>query len=514
MNEDNDNSIFGDLEDQCTCWVCFEIFKDPVTLHCCHSFCKECAMKVYKKNPTCPFCRRSFELPLPDINRDVEAIVARYRQKAAQKDSQMEERPLIDQDAFILQLPDEVILDILSYLPPKQIGKTSRVCKDLSRLGEDGWLWRELCQNAYPFCSVDKYGNNWKHCFIGRSSIHKGWEGGKAGDFEVVSLRGHKNYVNCFRLYRNNIVSGSADNTVKIWKVDSTDPINTLVGHNGVINCVEFNETRVVSGSADCSLKIWDTKSGLPIKTVNHAASVNCLRFDDNKIISGGNDNSVKVWDVRQGTSIMNLNAHYQAVTSLEMDDKRVLSCGADAIKVWDLRTGNMERQLAGNYSKFRVIGNEVVAAQNDGDLKIWNITNDLTSSFSGPRHYQYIHDLQSDGKNIVSACADGSLKVWDLSRKCNVFTLNDHKGAVHTVQISGNRIVSGGADNSLKVWDVKKGNRLYTLLGGSLQQRSNNPNHPTKPGCAHLEFDDSRIVAGFASLVRVYDFETYKAPN
>lgn len=34
------DSILGELEDQVTCWVCFEVFADPVTLHCGHSFCR------------------------------------------------------------------------------------------------------------------------------------------------------------------------------------------------------------------------------------------------------------------------------------------------------------------------------------------------------------------------------------------------------------------------------------------------------------------------------------------
>jgi WD40 repeat protein len=130
------------------------------------------------------------------------------------------------------------------------------------------------------------------------------------------------------------------------------------------------------------------------------------------------------------------------------------------------------------------------------------------------PRNYGGVLDMACDGKTVITACNDGNLRTYDLASKTLLHTLADHKGPVHTVQLSGNKAVSGGSDNSLKVWDLKKGKRLYTLLGGSLQQRSNNPTHPTKPGCSHLEFDDSRIVASFASLVRVYDFETYKPNN
>jgi hypothetical protein len=68
----------------------------------------------------------------------------------------MPSQPLIEQDAFLLLLPEEVILDILSYLPPKQVAKASKTCRDLNRLADDSWLWREFCQQAFPFCSVDK----------------------------------------------------------------------------------------------------------------------------------------------------------------------------------------------------------------------------------------------------------------------------------------------------------------------------------------------------------------------
>ncbi|KAK9978555.1 hypothetical protein ABG768_020301 [Culter alburnus] len=47
-------------EDDLSCPVCHEIFKDPVVLSCSHSFCKECLQQFWrtKKTQECPVCRR------------------------------------------------------------------------------------------------------------------------------------------------------------------------------------------------------------------------------------------------------------------------------------------------------------------------------------------------------------------------------------------------------------------------------------------------------------------------
>ncbi|XP_031431934.1 E3 ubiquitin-protein ligase TRIM35-like [Clupea harengus] len=47
-------------EEDFTCPVCFDIFKDPVLLLCSHSFCKVCLQKFWrqKKSKECPVCRR------------------------------------------------------------------------------------------------------------------------------------------------------------------------------------------------------------------------------------------------------------------------------------------------------------------------------------------------------------------------------------------------------------------------------------------------------------------------
>ncbi|XP_078719000.1 E3 ubiquitin/ISG15 ligase TRIM25-like [Lampetra fluviatilis] len=49
------------LENELTCPICFQYYRDPVILHCKHSFCRECILKTWEHGPSnCPHCRMSF----------------------------------------------------------------------------------------------------------------------------------------------------------------------------------------------------------------------------------------------------------------------------------------------------------------------------------------------------------------------------------------------------------------------------------------------------------------------
>lgn len=55
-------------EEFLTCSICFEIFKEPKTLPCLHSFCKDCIDCIAQKaagkaEHPCPLCREIFRFP-------------------------------------------------------------------------------------------------------------------------------------------------------------------------------------------------------------------------------------------------------------------------------------------------------------------------------------------------------------------------------------------------------------------------------------------------------------------
>jgi WD40 repeat protein len=63
------------------------------------------------------------------------------------------------------------------------------------------------------------------------------------------------------------LVSGSDDNTLKLWDTHSGREIHSFAGHSGNVRCcaLDATGTRLVSGSSDQTIKLWDTQSGREI---------------------------------------------------------------------------------------------------------------------------------------------------------------------------------------------------------------------------------------------------------
>uniref|UniRef100_H3A7N8 Tripartite motif containing 35 n=1 Tax=Latimeria chalumnae TaxID=7897 RepID=H3A7N8_LATCH len=77
------NSSFSTLEDDLTCSLCQELFKDPVMMKCGHNFCRECVCEYWKGNTSqsCPTCR--LDCTDSDIitSTAVENVVVSYKKK-------------------------------------------------------------------------------------------------------------------------------------------------------------------------------------------------------------------------------------------------------------------------------------------------------------------------------------------------------------------------------------------------------------------------------------------------
>ncbi|XP_050162218.1 E3 ubiquitin-protein ligase TRIM7 [Myiozetetes cayanensis] len=79
----------GNLQDEATCSVCLEFFKDPVSIECGHNFCRACIAKSWRDlemDFPCPQCREVFPRRSFRPNRqlaNMSEIIAQFAQRSA-----------------------------------------------------------------------------------------------------------------------------------------------------------------------------------------------------------------------------------------------------------------------------------------------------------------------------------------------------------------------------------------------------------------------------------------------
>jgi len=76
---------------------------------------------------------------------------------------------------------------------------------------------------------------------------------------EIATLEGHTDSVRCLTLHENKLVSGSYDNTIRIWNTETYETIATLRGHTDWVYCLTHHENKLYSGSRGETMDIGGT---------------------------------------------------------------------------------------------------------------------------------------------------------------------------------------------------------------------------------------------------------------
>ena len=99
------------------------------------------------------------------------------------------------------------------------------------------------------------------------------------------------------------IVSGSADNTLRLWNAETGAPVGgPLEGHTDRVWSVAFSPDglRIVSGSSDTTLRLWNAETGKPlgVPLEGHSLPVLSVAFspDGRHVVSGSADKTVRLW--------------------------------------------------------------------------------------------------------------------------------------------------------------------------------------------------------------------------
>ena len=115
----------------------------------------------------------------------------------------------------------------------------------------------------------------------------------------IRSFSGHNNSVTSLALLSNGkLASGSEDNKIKIWNLETYKEIGTIITDSLIYSLVALSNGWVAGGSEDGTIKIWNSETRQLIKTLRgHSDEVYSLVVLSNGwLASGSHDGSINIW--------------------------------------------------------------------------------------------------------------------------------------------------------------------------------------------------------------------------
>ncbi|RWA13151.1 hypothetical protein EKO27_g1945 [Xylaria grammica] len=165
----------------------------------------------------------------------------------------------------------------------------------------------------------------------------------------VRTLQGHTHSVRAIAGHADTLVSGSYDNTVRVWRISTGETLHVLQGHTQKVYSVvlDVERNRCISGSMDSFVKIWDLETGSCLYTLEgHSLLVGLLDLRDERLVSAAADSTLRIWDPEMGRCQSTLTAHTGAITCFQHDGRKVISGSDRNVKMWDTRTGECLQDL------------------------------------------------------------------------------------------------------------------------------------------------------------------------
>lgn len=171
----------------------------------------------------------------------------------------------------------------------------------------------------------------------------------KPGRPEVV-LKGHRSWVNSlvFDAAGERLVSGSSDNTVRLWSVRAQRTELSFTVKEGEVRSVALSRDgkRIAAGVRYGGVRVWDVESKKEIANLRaHEGETWAVAFspDGATLISGGGDwhkpSEVRLWDTTTWKETATLRHPGEVLcVAVSPDGKAVAAGGGEGtVKVWAL---------------------------------------------------------------------------------------------------------------------------------------------------------------------------------
>lgn len=275
----------------------------------------------------------------------------------------------------------------------------------------------------------------------------------------IMTLPGHAADINAvgFSLPSFGVlVSGGWDNTINVYKADSTfGKLATLTGHMSAVKAVAFNYRQKVFATCgnDFNIMLWDSlfRRIRKFEDINkgHNSKINTITFDKSGkyLLSGDDDGKILLWDIATGKIIKSHN-NGKAVNQIVMgsNPQEIIVAGVEpTIKVMNFVNGQVVKTIAGhkdlvNSAAVSFNNKYILSGSNDKSAKMWDIKT-LKEIRTLPVDCWKVTAVAFtlDSRFCATACNNGSIKIWETETGKLLTEIEEQGFNVRDISFSAN---------------------------------------------------------------------------